>query len=277
MNIKYNVEKLTVLLSDLNNVLHTPVSIFDKDFGFLTSNLGCGMTDFCKIVRQTGDLKKECFRCDRDGCKACSDTGKSVTYRCHAGVWETCTPVVVENIVIGYIIFGQYRLKGRESEVESFARANGIDEVTFARYYDDLTEMSESQIESVKNILKACIEGFYLRDAVKLERSELWDRIVKYIDQNISGDLSTTALCREFLLNKKQLYSIFQENALKTVKKFILDKRMERAKKYLCETDKTVTEIAEAVGFFEYNNFIQRFKQKEGMTPLKYRKQKGGR
>jgi len=272
MKIKYNVEKLTVLLSDLNNVLHTPVSIFDKDFGFLTSNLGCGMTDYCRTVRETGDLKKECFACDKHACERCFKTGQGFSYLCHAGVWETITPVVVENIVIGYIIFGQYKMPNDQARYLDFAERNGIDGEKFSAYYDSLTEMSANQIESVKNILKACIEGFYLRDAVSLERSELLERIIDFIDKNIARDTSANAICREFLLNKKQLYSLFRENLSTTVKKFVLNKKMEKAKELLLDGDMTVTEIAEAVGFSDYNNFIQRFKVQTGFTPLKYRK-----
>ena len=46
---------------------------------------------------------------------------------------------------------------------------------------------------------------------------------------------------------------------------------MEEAKHLLLTTTLNVTEIADSVGFADYNNFIQRFKQMVGITPAAYR------
>jgi AraC-like DNA-binding protein len=57
-----------------------------------------------------------------------------------------------------------------------------------------------------------------------------------------------------------------------TVKEYVLDKKLEKAKLLLKTSELSVTEIANKTGFPDYNNFIQRFKKSVGTTPLKYRK-----
>lgn len=49
---------------------------------------------------------------------------------------------------------------------------------------------------------------------------------------------------------------------------------MEIAKKMLFDTDKTIFEIAVAVGFQDQRYFSKRFKQIVGKTPSEYRKLK---
>ena len=79
---------------------------------------------------------------------------------------------------------------------------------------------------------------------------------------------------KNFLINKKQLYSIFAEKFNCSVKDYILAKRIEKAKDLLKNSDLSVSQIAESCGFADYNNFIQRFKLLVGETPLRYKKSK---
>ena len=46
------------------------------------------------------------------------------------------------------------------------------------------------------------------------------------------------------------------------------------AKQLLLETDKTIAQISEDLGFVEDSYFVRIFKQETGETPLKYRKRK---
>ena len=52
---------------------------------------------------------------------------------------------------------------------------------------------------------------------------------------------------------------------------YITEYRMEIAKKMLFDTDKTIFEIAVAVGFQDQRYFSKRFKQIVGKTPSEYR------
>ena len=54
MDIKYNKEKLSRILENVYELLQTPISIFDKDFQFLTSYPPEGyLTEFCHMIRQS--------------------------------------------------------------------------------------------------------------------------------------------------------------------------------------------------------------------------------
>ena len=46
------------------------------------------------------------------------------------------------------------------------------------------------------------------------------------------------------------------------------------AKQLLLETDKTIAQISEDLGFVEDSYFVRIFKQETGETPLKYRKER---
>lgn len=274
MKINYDIKKLQLLLSDLNNVIKTPVTIFDKNFDYLTSNMGESMTSFCRTVRGKHGLHLNCSGCDKLAYQTCCQKGTSVSYKCHAGIYETITPVRVDDIIVGYIIFGQYRQDDDTTYIKQFAEKNGIDVDKLLADYQNLTVLNEKQIASIKNILRACFLSFYLSDAVYLNKTDISNRLKEYIKANITLDITVKSLCDKFLLNTKQLYNIFNENFACTVKQYIFNLRIDIAKDLLVNTKYSVTDVAEKSGFKDYNHFIQRFKFATGETPYQYRKKR---
>ena len=107
-----------------------------------------------------------------------------------------------------------------------------------------------------------------------MRQDELAGKIKEYVAQNLHLPLTVDDLCKTFYVGRRQVYEIFKQNFGCSVKKYALDKKIERAKTLLRTTDQSVQLVAEQCGFSDYNNFIQRFKSQTGKTPVAYRKQK---
>ena len=274
MDIKYNKQKLSEILKDVYELLKTPISIFDKEFGYITSYpLDGYLTDYCKIIREDRGRLKKCHESDEKACERCKESNMTYSYVCHAKVCETITPIRFENDIIGYIMFGEYRLKGSKTDVNAYAKENDIDEKELLKAYDKLTELTQSQIDATCNVLGACILQFWLSEAISLKETELAEKVKKFINDNICESLTVAEISANFFISRQRLNSIFNERFKTSVKKYVLKKKIERAKKLLVTTVYSVTEIAESLAFLDYNNFIQRFKSMVGVTPLQYRKQ----
>lgn len=273
MDIKYNKEKLAEILENVYELLKAPISIFDQEFQFLTSYPPAGyLTDFCKIIRRDPARAEKCKQSDEKSCALCQKTNETFSYLCHAGIRETITPILFEKQIIGYILFGEYRIAGEEKDVRAYAKENGIDEELLTNAHACLTELTEKQVTATCNVLQSCILQFWLSEAIQLRENNLAERIKRFIDENLSESLTTEILCKNFFLSRQRLHALFRESFHVTPKKYILKKKMALAKKLLKTTQNSVTEIAEKTGFADYNNFIQRFKKATGFTPLQYRK-----
>ena len=66
---------------------------------------------------------------------------------------------------------------------------------------------------------------------------------------------------------------IFKESAGVAPQQYINEIRLNKAMKLLKQDTLTATEVAEAVGFLDYNNFGRMFRKYFGCTPLEARKQ----
>lgn len=76
-------------------------------------------------------------------------------------------------------------------------------------------------------------------------------------------------------LSEQKLKIGFKQKYRQTIWDFANEVRMNYATALLCETEENVLQISQKVGYQSQTAFIQAFKNWYGMTPTKYRKQRG--
>jgi len=90
------------------------------------------------------------------------------------------------------------------------------------------------------------------------------------------GDLLTLdQVARQARVPRRTMEDQFVKRLGVTAGKYMLRRRMERAKRMLREGDASVEEISEACGYAERPSFHLAFKREEGMTPVQYRNRYG--
>lgn len=95
--------------------------------------------------------------------------------------------------------------------------------------------------------------------------------IASYINDNILYGVAPEDLSKEFALCERQLSRLFERNYNISLSKYILMKKMEKAKELLEETEKSLSEISELLGYADAYTFGKAFKRHEGMSPGKFR------
>lgn len=99
--------------------------------------------------------------------------------------------------------------------------------------------------------------------------------LMQYIDFNYSRIISLEDLSTLAGVNKTTLILIFKEIYGTTPIRYINRIRLNKAKELLTNTDASVSEIAELVGFQSIHYFSRFFKAKENCTPMEYRMRSG--
>ena len=95
------------------------------------------------------------------------------------------------------------------------------------------------------------------------------DRILTYINQNISQDLSIEKLAEHFYMSSSGISRIFKEATGTTLNRYITAKRITCAKGLLAQ-GRSVTDACLESGFRDYSNFFKAFSRAVGMSPKKY-------
>lgn len=98
--------------------------------------------------------------------------------------------------------------------------------------------------------------------------------IQSYLDSNYYQEISLDDLSRKFGISKFHMSREFKRYIGKSPNDYLIDRRMEKAKELLSDSNRTVGEIGELVGIPNANHFLYLFKSREGMTPSAFRKRR---
>lgn len=127
------------------------------------------------------------------------------------------------------------------------------------------------------------IKGFMEDLISKLEEKYLkvsrYSRIIKgamdYIAQNYSNpDLSVVEIASYLNFTATYLNVLFKQEIKVTLKQYLSNYRLEKAKRMLESDFNKITDIAEKCGYANANYFAKVFKEMTGMTPVEYRNRK---
>ena len=102
------------------------------------------------------------------------------------------------------------------------------------------------------------------------------EKAARYIDEHFSNpDLSLKDICSHLAISVSYFSSIFKSYTDLTFVEYLTERRVEKAKQLLKNTDKSIADISEAVGYKEPHYFSMIFKKSTGITPKNYRKHSG--
>lgn len=97
---------------------------------------------------------------------------------------------------------------------------------------------------------------------------EIHDRLLQHIEQRVTIE----ELSKQYLINPTTLKSAFKAVYGASLAAHIKEHRMEQAAKMLRETDMSIAEIAQAVGYDSQSKFTTAFKSSFQALPREYRK-----
>ncbi|GAB2723480.1 response regulator [Paenibacillus thermoaerophilus] len=96
-------------------------------------------------------------------------------------------------------------------------------------------------------------------------------QIRKYIEQHFTENISLKSISAKFYMNPVYLGQLFKKTYNIYFNEFVLDLRIQEAKKLLRQTDLRMYEVAQKVGFQNADYFVTQFEKLEKMTPTEYR------
>ena len=129
--------------------------------------------------------------------------------------------------------------------------------------------------ERFKEEAFACLEE--VCGQIRQRNSEKTDHfvadVVSYIDRHYCDyDIGLKKLSEEFKMSANYLAILINEKLGQPFREYIIYLRIGKAKQLLEQTNKTVGEISETVGYANPSHFIKMFRGYSGMTPAQYRK-----
>ena len=132
----------------------------------------------------------------------------------------------------------------------------------------------ENDLKMIKeftlNFLFECADSIF--SIKKLQENPVIKKVCDYIDENMQKDISLENAADFVGISSFYLSKLFREEKNETFINFLSNKRLEKSRKLLEETDLSIKEIAAETGYNDQNYFSRIFKNKYGISPKEYRK-----
>jgi len=99
-------------------------------------------------------------------------------------------------------------------------------------------------------------------------------RAMDYINDNLREDLSLERISDALSMSPYHFAHLFKQSAGLAPHGYVIQRRMERAKSLLRDTDLSITQIAHQVGCSNQSHFSTVFRRFTGQTPRRYRSER---
>lgn len=100
--------------------------------------------------------------------------------------------------------------------------------------------------------------------------SEQIEKFTRYLLSHYMEKINLDEITKQLGFSETYLRKIFKSIENKTPKEYLIDLRIEKAKEYIKEGKKSITEISLLVGCDDIHYFSRLFKIKEGVSPTEY-------
>lgn len=272
MDLLFDKKQCKSLMNDFYTITKIKIVIYDTNFEPIIS-VPANDCDFCAALKKNPSALEKCNSCIESEVKKCKKSNALNIYKCHAGLTEAVAPLRIDDIVIGYIMFGQIVDKEdkNEKKAEILTYAAQYSNEDMSRHFSKITSKNIDQIHSVAKLMEACISYLVMHKLIKSDHTSLAFKLANFIETNLSSDLSVDKLCEHFDISRNSLYKIFNDFYGMSVARYIRKKRIDVALE-LISSGTSITDASIKVGFGDYNYFSKVFKSETGTLPSKFRK-----
>ena len=183
----------------------------------------------------------------------------------------------IDNIIFSFLLKALYLNRNNKGEYLYFKVSNEkniqeiLDKIIIEIY--EPTMMSSTTIKLLVGLL--IVELIKRPNNIEVYSEDNYDNLIiievlKYIDNNYAN---ATLFEISKILNQPhyKISKLVKKNTNMTFKELLQEKRLNRAKQLLNETDISIVEIISLVGYENLTYFYKIFKEKYGYTPKNYK------
>ncbi|ALC92896.1 hypothetical protein AM500_18800 [Bacillus sp. FJAT-18017] len=128
-------------------------------------------------------------------------------------------------------------------------------------------------IDELKEIAQLIIEK--VRAARFSNGKLIIESVRQYIDKHYADEISLTLLAEMFHINSAYLSETFKNHVGQNFSDYLVNIRIEKAKRFLMDKDLKIIDVANLVGYSNSGYFSTVFKKQLKQTPLEYRQSNG--
>ncbi len=163
--------------------------------------------------------------------------------------------------ILDMIGVGNYICINLAGQTEDFFATTGIESVTA---FLDKFKTVEDYVQNLESAVRAAFPS------LKGEKISAED-VKNYVDRHYMEKILISDIAEQFHMDINYISRLFKKKMGKNLKDYLTERRIERAKYLLANTEMKIYEISEAAGYSDYFYFTKVFRKWTGETPSDFR------
>jgi AraC-like DNA-binding protein len=265
------------LLFDFYQISGMEIAIIDRQLHALAECRPSGET-FCTSIHKSPKCLKMCLQSDSNGFREVERSQRAYLYTCPFGFFEAIVPVMEKDKIKGYLILSlglNASFLQKQSPVDiALFHDNSLGREQLETDIRTAPVSPSERISSYLRLMEVMAEHISNHHLLPEENQTLGERICRYIDRNLNRKITLAELSRSLHRSTVTLTEHFRQSYGMSVMQYVLQKRIELAKRMLLESELPVYEIAVRCGFSDAEYFSRCFKEEAGESPALWRRLK---
>ena len=283
--LKYlsNEYKLTFCINDFTGFL-----LSDPNLMSVLQPYMIHKNPFCLYVKSNKTLYKKCYKM-RDRILKKAEKAKDTFYgMCYCGVEEYVVPIIYDDNIIGVIYAGLFCTREDEAtkRIKTVSKEYNMSNPLMLEKFKSTVRENRFDTKFITNVLEVLAEYIaHIYSTLLVSNKNLSEKNLKnrsginyilshameYIKQNYHSQILVKDIASFSHCSVSTLSHLFKKTLKISINSYINKIRIEHAKKFLIETDKSISEIAVNVGFNDPNYFSNTFSKLNGMSPSSFK------
>ena len=161
--------------------------------------------------------------------------------------------------------------------ISNFAARDRIVDNELALTAADVCIMMCEETQSREELIKCCYAGLVkLSDLMQEYRNREYHQLVRYareyVYKHLHEEIQVKKMARDLSVSPEHLSRAFHKAEGITLKEYIMEERIERARNLLRFSEYSIAEISRYLAFSSQSHFTDIFHRKTGKTPGEYRR-----
>jgi AraC-like DNA-binding protein len=140
---------------------------------------------------------------------------------------------------------------------------------------DKIYAIAEDSSECAEAMQIGLVYQFFsalLQDKKNAPTQDIVESAMRIIDYNLNTEITVEEISNTLHIDPSHLTRVFKNSTGISPKQYMLNQKIDHAKTLLTETNASIFDVAQSVGYADQLYFSRIFKKKEGLSPSKYRK-----
>jgi AraC-like DNA-binding protein len=262
------IKKMMDLLSNLFSIRTSFIYAVDDDH--YTSEIAGNNGDyqkFCIIIQE--EMRDKCIACDIDKFKEAKESKKPLLYRCYNGLFEMYLPLFIEDILVGYLHFGQVRSENKFTLIAQECSLTGHSKFKeLEKSYNSIKIIKIEKLMLISELFQDFSEIILKNKLIEVRREKPEYYFKKYMEENITLTINVNTAAK--FINRSPSYVVhtFKKLYGRSFHQYLTQMRIEHSKKLLI--NHPISEVYQLCGFKNRFHFSKTFKNLEGISPHLY-------